>query len=86
MSTRTGQLLRWAFWITGLVAFIWVLRAAEPSNAIPLLLTSGPWLALALVPYLGQIALDALAGRTLLVATDRRVPWGRLIAIRLAAC
>src|SRR5690349_1576761 len=76
--------LRTLLWLAGVAAFIIVLARADIAGAWRAIATVGPLLALGLVPYLGQIALDALAWRTLLGALDHRVAWHRLIRIRLS--
>lgn len=76
--------MRWLLWGAGIVAFGWVLRRADLRGAFLVIASAGPVLLLALLPYLGQIALDALAWRTLLGGLGHRVAWPRLIAIRLS--
>ena len=84
MTSRTRLLLRGACWCAGVVAFVVVLRSASPRDALPLFVSVGPWLILALVPYLAQIGLDALAWRVLLAALEHKVAWSRLVAVRLS--
>jgi len=76
--------LRWLLWGAGILAFALVVRTADVRGALPVIAAAGPVLALGLVPFLGQIALDALAWRTLLAGLGHRVAWYRLITIRLA--
>ena len=76
--------LRWLLWGAGILAFVWVLRRADLRGAFPVFAAAGPVLVLALLPFIGQIALDALAWRTLLGGLGHRLAWSRLIAIRLA--
>jgi glycosyltransferase 2 family protein len=76
--------LRWLFWFSGVAAFVAVLARSDLRGALPAIVAAGPILLVGLVPFLLQIALDALAWRTLLGALDRRVAWRRLIEIRLS--
>jgi uncharacterized protein (TIRG00374 family) len=76
--------LRWLFWFAGVAAFVVVLARSDVRGALPVIAAAGLLLALGLVPFLFQIALDALAWRTLLGALGARVRWRRLIEIRLA--
>lgn len=80
----TETWIRVAVVAAGIAAFGVVLHAADLRGAAALLAAAGPWLALALVPYVAQMACDALAWRTLLAALGPRVAWQRLFAIRLA--
>lgn len=84
MSEGSRRALRWLFWSIGILAFVVVLGRAAPGDALPIIMAVGPWVGLAALPYLAQIALDALAWRTLLVAIERPVAWRRLIAVRLS--
>lgn len=61
-----------------------VLARADVRGALPVVAAAGPLLALGAVPFLGQIALDALAWRSLLRGLGHRVAWRRLIEIRLS--
>jgi hypothetical protein len=79
-----GGIARWTCWLAGIVAFVVVLAQTDVHGAMPIVLAIGPIALLGLVPYLGQIALDALAWRTLLGGLGHEVRWPRLIAIRLA--
>lgn len=85
MSSRPlARVLRWLFWLIGAGAFVVVLTRSDLRGAIHTIAGVGPWLAIGLIPYLVQIALDALAWRTLLGALGDRVGWLRLIEIRLS--
>jgi uncharacterized membrane protein YbhN (UPF0104 family) len=69
----------------GLGAGAWVL-ASLPIRDAPWRLSSvGPGLALALLPYPLTLAFDTLGWRTLLRAAGPRVPFSRLLRIRLGA-
>lgn len=61
--------LRRRLWGAGILAFVWVLSRADLRGTFPVFVAVGPVLFLALLPLLGQIALDALAARY--PATDR---------------
>jgi uncharacterized membrane protein YbhN (UPF0104 family) len=76
--------VRWLLWIAGVAAFIVVLARSDLRGALPAIAAAGPLLAVGLLPYLLQIALDALAWRTLLGGLGHRVAWRRLIEIRLS--
>jgi uncharacterized membrane protein YbhN (UPF0104 family) len=78
------RMVRWLLWLAGVAAFIAVLAKSDLRGALPAIVSAGPLLAVALVPYLLQIALDALAWRTLLGGLGHRVAWRRLIEIRLS--
>lgn len=80
----TERWVRVAVVAAGVAAFALVIHAADLRGAAGLLAAAGPWLALALVPYVAQITCDALAWRTLLAALGAQVPWRALFAIRLA--
>ena len=85
MSPRLiERTLRWLFWFAGVAAFVVVLARSDVRGAIPVIVAAGPLLVLGLVPFLLQIALDALAWRTLLGGLGDRVGWRRLIEIRLS--
>ncbi|HEY4240287.1 MAG TPA: lysylphosphatidylglycerol synthase domain-containing protein [Kofleriaceae bacterium] len=75
--------MRWLLRVAGAVAFAEVLRHADLRGAWTLAAAAGPVLALGLAPYLVQIALDALAWRTLLAALGHRLAWARLVRVRL---
>lgn len=79
-----SRLLRWLFWLAGVGAFVVVLARSDVRGALPVIASVGPLLALGLAPFFLQIALDALAWRTLLGALGGRVGWPRLIEIRLS--
>jgi uncharacterized protein (TIRG00374 family) len=76
--------VRWLLWVAGVVAFVVVLGRSDVRGAVPAIAAAGPLLAIGLVPFVVQIALDALAWRTLLGALGHRVAWRRLIEIRLS--
>ncbi|MEO7732766.1 MAG: lysylphosphatidylglycerol synthase domain-containing protein [Kofleriaceae bacterium] len=76
--------LRWLLWGAGILAFVWVLSRADLRATFPVFAAAGPVLFLALLPFLGQIALDALAWRALLGGLGHRLAWSRLTAIRLS--
>ncbi len=76
--------VRWLLWGAGVVAFTFVLKTADVRGALPVIVAAGPLLALGLVPFVVQIALDALAWRTLLAGLGHAVAWRQLIAIRLS--
>lgn len=81
---RIDRAARWLAWLVGGAAFAWVLHRANVRDAIPVIAKAGPILALGLVPFFVQLALDALAWRALLAGLGRRVAWRRLLAVRLA--
>ncbi|HTJ47575.1 MAG TPA: lysylphosphatidylglycerol synthase domain-containing protein [Kofleriaceae bacterium] len=83
-SALRERLIRWIIGISSIVAFGFVLRTVDLAETFHLLTSRGPILALALVPYFVQIALDSRAWRILLGALGRRVSWFRLICIRLS--
>jgi uncharacterized protein (TIRG00374 family) len=82
--SRTERILRWSCWIVGIAAFVVVAWRADVGGALPVIVAAGPLIVLGLVPYLGQIGLDALAWRTLLGGLGHRPRWRQLLAIRLA--
>jgi uncharacterized protein (TIRG00374 family) len=84
VTLRIDRIVRWTCWLAGIAAFAAVLSTADLRAAIPIVLGVGPVIALGAIPYLGQIALDALAWRTLLGGLGHRVAWGRLVAVRLS--
>jgi uncharacterized protein (TIRG00374 family) len=61
-----------------------IARSADVGGALPIITAAGPAIALALVPYLAQLAFDALAWRTLLAGLGHRVAWRKLLGVRLA--
>lgn len=76
--------LRMLAWLVGAGAFALVAIRAHLGDAIPVIGTAGPALALLLAPYLVQIGLDALAWRVLLGGLGHRPAWRRLVHVRLA--
>jgi uncharacterized protein (TIRG00374 family) len=78
---------RGSFWLVlaiGGGAFAWVLSRADLGKTWALLSASGPLLLLAMPMYLVQIGCDATAWRLLLAKLGARVPWTRLVAVRLS--
>jgi uncharacterized protein (TIRG00374 family) len=84
VTLRIDRIVRWACWLAGIAAFAVVLSTADLRAAIPIVLGIGPVIAIGAIPYVGQIALDALAWRTLLGGLGHRVAWSRLLAVRLS--
>jgi uncharacterized membrane protein YbhN (UPF0104 family) len=84
LRSSIKRVVRWLLWIAGVAAFMIVLGRSDVRGALPAIASAGPLLALGLVPYLLQIALDARAWRTLLGGLGHRVAWRRLIEIRLS--
>lgn len=76
---------QWGLLAVGAVGFIWVLGGVDLIASQQLIRNAGPLLLLALLPYVTQIAFDALAWRTLLLPLRWRVPWLDLFGIRLAS-
>jgi uncharacterized protein (TIRG00374 family) len=83
-GVRLERIVRWTCWLAGIAAFVVVLATADLHAAIPIVLGVGPVIALGLIPYFGQIGLDALAWRTLLGSLGHRIRWHRLVAVRLS--
>jgi uncharacterized protein (TIRG00374 family) len=83
-ASRRERLIRWILGISSVLAFGFVLRTVDLGKTFHLLTSRGPLLALALIPYFVQIALDSRAWRVLLEGLGRRVSWIRLICIRLS--
>lgn len=78
---------RWLRWILlgfGAAAFALVLVRADIAASANVLAETGPWLVIALLPYLVQLGLDSLAWKELLRALGRTVAWRRLLAVRLS--
>ncbi len=84
MRVNANHAIRAACWLAGVAAFAAVLATTDLARATPIVLAAGPWIVLGLLPYLGQISLDALAWKTLLEGLGQRVPWRTLISVRLS--
>jgi uncharacterized protein (TIRG00374 family) len=82
--TRRERFVRLIGWSLGIGALVLVARNADVKGALPHIVEAGPLVVFALVPYLVQISLDARAWKLLLSVLGHRVPWPRLVSIRLA--
>jgi hypothetical protein len=82
--SRTTKFLRWLAAILAALVFVRVLSTADLGRALGSIALIGPAVALIALPYLLVIGFDALAWKWLLEIVGRKLPFRRLMAVRLA--
>jgi hypothetical protein len=79
-----SRLFYWSAFAFSIFLFAWLLDTSQISSALALLSLRGPSILWALLPYLGVVALETAAWKTILGGLEQPVSFGRLLHIRLA--
>ncbi len=81
---RARPTLRWLAAIFGFAAFAWLLRVSHPARIVEVVRDSGPWMALALFPFLAAATFDALGWRRLMGVLDLRPAFFEVLRVRIS--